>query len=96
MNGIQKILASRICQPISVLGSPEHVLSVALAENLVFPPDERRKIEGINGLRIDAKTDTNARLSLKEPRALSEVVRELCQQHNLQIVREGGTLVITA
>ena len=93
---INAVLKQRLCMPIDISGTAEYVLSVVLSENLVFPRNELRKFTEYNGLRIDAKTNENAQLSLKAPRALAEVVSELCERHSLRVTTDEGTLVIAA
>lgn len=91
--GIHEALQQRICEPIEITGAPEYIISVLLAKNALFPRDERRRLP-YTGLLIAAKTKERTQFSLKEARALSEVVTELCSQHGLCLTTDGDAIVI--
>jgi len=91
---LEQALKQRVCMPITVSGTAAHIVSLLLAENLLFPEDENRTLY-FTGLRNDVKTSKNIQLTLTKPQVLLAVVQELCQSHNFRVATEGTTIVVT-
>lgn len=96
MPSINETMQQRLCMPISVFGTAEHIISVLLSENMLFPRDGKRKTPFV-GLRVCASTEEEMHFSLEQPRMLSEVVDELCERSGLRIAEDGcGVVAICA